>query len=100
MTFSASPLSVPVSGTVTASWANVSPATTKDWIGVYKPGTPNSAYLSWEYDNSCTKTAGNTPKASGSCPFVMPATPGTYELRLLANNGYTQLGPSVTIIVS
>ena len=41
---------------------------------------------------SCSKSPG-TSRASGSCPFTVPSTlaPGNYQLRLLANNGYTLL---------
>lgn len=91
---SVSPSSVPAGGTVTVSFSGVSNPTNKDWIGVYQPGASNSAYLGWIYDDSCTKTAGTTALSSGSCSFTMPATSGTYELRLLSNDGYTLLATS------
>ncbi len=38
----------------------------------------------------------------GACPFVIPAglSPGTYELRLLANNVFTRLATSGTFTVT
>ena len=38
--------------------------------------------------------------SSGSCSFTMPNTPGTYEFRLFANDGYTLLAKSGTVTVS
>jgi hypothetical protein len=72
----------------------------KDWIGLYTPGAANTAYLSWKYDSSCTQTAGSTAKASGSCSFTMPTTAGTFEFRLLANDGFTVIAKSGTISVA
>ena len=57
-------------------------------------GAANTAYIDWVYV-SCTTTPGNAA-ASGSCNVVVPSfvAPGTYQLRLLANNGYTSLATS------
>ena len=85
--------------TITVSWSGVTAPTTTDWIGLYVPGAANTAYLSWLYDSSCTTSAAGTARASGSCSFKLPSTAGTYQLRLLANNGYTLLAtsPSITL---
>src|SRR5262245_66251631 len=50
---------------------------------------------------SCSQSPG-AARAAGSCPFSLSSalTPGSYELRLLANNGYTQLATSGTSIMS
>ena len=66
--------------------------TADDWIGLYSPGGPDNAYLSWRYTNGA---------ASGSLPFSIPASisPGTYELRLYANNSYTRLATSGPITI-
>jgi hypothetical protein len=78
---------------VTATWSNVCAPTSKDWIGLFLPGAPNTSYLAWRY---------TTGSASGSVPLTIPASlaPGTYELRLFANNGYTRLGTSNTFAVT
>jgi Fibronectin type III domain/Right handed beta helix region len=101
-TLSASPAAVAPGASVTASWAGVTAPTVRDWIGVYVPGAANSAYntSSWRYTSSCTKTAGTTAKASGSCPIPMPSTAGTYELRLFANDGFTLIAKSPAITVN
>jgi hypothetical protein len=90
---SASPASVPRGGTVTATWSNVCSPTSRDWIGIFAPGAPNSYYVAWRY---------TTGTASGSVPLTVPSSlaPGTYELRLFANNGYLLLGKSNAFTVT
>src|SRR5262245_26329032 len=50
---------------------------------------------------SCSQSPG-AARAAGSCAFPLSSalTPGSYELRLLANNGYTQLATSGASIMS
>jgi fibronectin type 3 domain-containing protein len=90
----ASPTSVSPGSTLNATWAQIASPTALDWIGVYQPGSSNTAYLDWFYV-SCSRTSGS-PLASGSCPFIVPSSlaPGTYQLRLFANNGFTLLATS------
>ena len=89
----ASPTSLTAGGTVTATWSNVCTPTSRDWIGIFAPGAPNSYHFAWRY---------TTGTASGSVPLTIPASvaPGTYELRLFANNGYLLLGKSNTFVVT
>jgi len=51
------------------------------------PGAPNTSYVAWRY---------TTGTGSGSVPLTVPSSvaPGTYEIRLFANNGYARLGTS------
>ena len=88
------PGSVPPGGTVTATWSGIATPTPADWIGLFAQGAPDTSYVTWTYV-SCSQTPG-TARAAGSCPFVIPAAlaTGTYELRLLANNGFTRLATS------
>jgi len=90
---SASPASAPAGGSVTGTWSGICAPAGADWIGLYLPGAPNQPSLAWRY---------TTGTASGSVPFTIPATltPGTYELRLFSNNGYTRLGTSGTFAVT
>jgi len=90
---SVSPTSVSAGGFVTAPWSGICAPTGADWIGLYRPGAPDSPSLAWRY---------TTGTASGSVPFTIPATlaPGTYELRLFSNDGYTRLGTSSTLVVT
>jgi RHS repeat-associated protein len=93
-TLSASPTSVPVGGsTVTAAWSAIASPSSTDWIGIYTPGSPDQGSLAWRY---------TTGAASGSVPFTIPASLpiGTYELRLFANNGYTRLATSNSLVVT
>ena len=97
-TLSASPTTVAPGGTITATWSGITTPTARDWIGLYTPGAANTAYIHWIYV-SCSQTPG-AAQASGSCPFVVPGTvaPGTYQLRLLANDGFTASLPRVTTL--
>ena len=94
-----SPTSVAAGGAVTATWSGIVNPTAKDWIGLYTPGASNSSYQAWIYV-SCTQGAG-IPRAAGSCPFGLSSglTPGTYELRLLSNDGFTALTTSAPFTV-
>jgi len=92
-TLSVSPTSVAVGGSVTATWSGIAAPTGTDWIGLYTPGAPHSPAISWRY---------TTGTASGNVPFTIPSgiTPGTYQLRLFANNGYTLLATSANFTVT
>jgi hypothetical protein len=94
VTLAASPVAIPTGGTVTATWNGIVQPTATDWIGLYLPGSPDTSYLEWTYV-SCTTTPGS-PRASGSCPFTVPAShaPGTYQLRLFADSGLFHLASS------
>ena len=106
-TLSTSPSSVSAGGTVTATANEISRPTSTDWIGLYRQGETNDrnyVYAGtgndvWLYVWSCTKRPGTPPSAgpaNKTCPFTLPAglEPGTYELRLFSNNGYTGLATS------
>ena len=94
------PASVPAGGSVTATWSGIASPTNTDWIGLYAQGSADTAYLAWIYV-SCSHTPG-AAAAAGSCAFTIPSgvTPGTYELRLLANNGFTRLATSGALTVT
>ena len=86
VTLTASPASTPAGGTLTSAWTAIASPTSTDWIGLYQRGAAADSYFNWIYV-SCSKTPGS-PRSSGSCPFVVPASlpAGTYELRLFAND--------------
>jgi Domain of unknown function (DUF1929)/Calx-beta domain/Galactose oxidase, central domain len=89
--FTVSPVTIAAGGTVTATWSGIAAPAATDRIGLYVPGSPNSADLAWMYV-SCSQTAGS-PRASGSCPFPVPSTLGTggYELRIVRSGTLTLL---------
>ncbi|HWE80857.1 MAG TPA: hypothetical protein VG265_04355, partial [Gaiellaceae bacterium] len=97
-TLGVSTTSVPRGTSITVTWSGVASPSRNDLIGVFVPGTPNTASLSFIYDSTCTTSSKPPARASGSCSFTMPSTPGTYELRLLGGKGSTLLAtsPSVT----
>jgi hypothetical protein len=98
VTVTATPNTIRRGGTFTATWnANGSP-TSRDWLGLYLPGTSGTSHVAWMYV-SCSKTPGSA-RASGSCPFTVPSstTPGTYELRLMPNNQYMGIAKSNLIV--
>jgi hypothetical protein len=89
---SANPSTVNPGGTVTASWSGIVSPTAGDWIGLYRAGAADSAYLSYRYTGA---TAG------GSLSFSIPAalSPGMYELRLFLNYSQTHIATSGPITV-
>jgi hypothetical protein len=70
-----------------------------DWIGLYVPGAPEASYFDWIFV-SCSKVA-SVALAAGSCPFTIPnVPPGTYELRMYANNSASLLGISSAFTIT
>src|SRR5206468_1357385 len=94
------PTSIAAGGTVTAGWSGINGPSATDWVGLFVPGSPSTSFIDWIYV-SCSKTPG-VPVAAGSCPFVVPSNvpAGTYELRLLANNGFAVLAISNALMVT
>ncbi|NUR29940.1 MAG: hypothetical protein HOV83_29500 [Catenulispora sp.] len=93
----------PTLTTTTPTVANGSPITfsyttpaatnsTKNWIGVYKPGdTPGAqASTAWQY----------TPGTSGSATFTANYGAGTYKVYYFYNDGYTVLAGPLAITLS
>jgi len=97
---SVNPTTVAGGGSTTATFSNVSSPQTGDWLGLYRSGDPDIAYLNYEWTSSCTKTIGSTPATAGACPFIMPITSGTFELRLFRAASFTRLATSQPITVN
>ena len=98
-TLTETPATIARGGSVTASWSGIAAPTARDWIGLYLPSAANTSFANWIYV-SCSTTPGSA-RASGSCPFSVPTTtaPGTYQLRLLANDGFAVLATSNSFTV-
>src|SRR5205823_2643780 len=63
-----------------------------DWIGLFKQGDPDTAYVSWGYTYSHA--------ASGAVTLTGPfLNPGLYELRYFLIDGWEKVGTSAQIIV-
>ena len=75
------------------------PGSRYDWVGAYRIGSPDVAALTWAYLNGL-----QIPPASaiwdGTVPLWAPAEPGTYEVRLFADNGYTKVATSNVFTVT
>ena len=93
-TLSASPTSVFVNSTVTATWSGISAPSASDWLGLFTPGAASNGF-------NLYSSVGTNGAASGSVPFPLPgsARPGTYELRLFSNGTYTLLATSNSFTV-
>ena len=83
------PTTVSAGGSVSATWTQLASPTSRDWLGLYVPGSPSTSYLALLYVN-CTSTP-TVAVPAGSCPFTIPfgLTPGTYELRINWDNGFS-----------
>ena len=84
---------------VSATWSGMVGPTATDWIGLYAAGASSSSILSWVYV-SCLQSA-TVAQAAGTCPVFVPAhlLNGIYELRFLANDGFSVLATSNPISV-
>jgi hypothetical protein len=81
----------PPSGVVTVSWSVPTGQASNDWIGLFQTGTPNTAYLTFQFTNGAP---------AGNFTFTAPAQPGQYEFRYLLQNGYVSEAKSGTFTVS
>ncbi|MBI3457071.1 MAG: DUF11 domain-containing protein, partial [Candidatus Rokubacteria bacterium] len=83
-----SPTTVAPGDSVTATWSGIVTPSATDWLGLFTPGAADTASL--------TARQYTTGAAGGSLPFPIPASlaPGTYELRLFANDTLTRLAVS------
>jgi hypothetical protein len=89
---SATPTTVNTNSPITVSWTAPSGQTTpQDWVAIYLQGATNQSYNDWKYTGGAT---------SGSLSLTTPATAGTYEVRYLTNNSFTDVARSNPITVT
>ena len=84
---SVTPLSTTVDGgaPITFTTANAA-GYAGDWVGLYNTNAPDGNYLAWQFLNGATiPPAVALPTAL--LHFTAPNTPGTYNVRLFANDG-------------
>jgi hypothetical protein len=86
-TLTASPSDLAAGGQLAVTWADVSPAASSDWIGLYQPGAAASSSLGGFYDDSCGASSNGSTVASGSCGYAVAQAGGVYELRLYSQPG-------------
>jgi len=72
------------------------PGNRTDWVVLAKVGTGVSSYLDWKY-LSGSRSLPPTGLTSAVLTFAVPTTPGNYEFRFLANNGYNLLATSPVV---
>ena len=89
----ASPTAVARAASLTVTWSGIPHPTSTDWVALYAVGGSDSEVAAWRY------TSGT---AGGSVAFTVPwdTPPGSYEVRLLANNSYTRLATSGVVTVT
>lgn len=75
------------------------PANPTDWVGLFATTDGDTSFRGWAYLNGL-KVAPAAGESSATLQLVAPTIPGTYELRLFSNNGYTRLATSSAITVS
>src|SRR5262249_1641852 len=90
-TLTASPLVAPPGGQVTVTLANGLGGAT-DWLALAPSGAPSTSYIVWRYVGSGVRATTWT--------VTMPPTPGSYEFRLFAADGYTLIAFSPRITVA
>jgi|GEM_PF-2192578 len=61
------------------------------WVGLFKAGAADSAYLAYQYINT---------SKSGTLNFTAPIESGTYEFRIFKDNGFVRLATSSQFTVA
>ena len=69
------------------------PGNTTDWVGLAQSSSLDTSYVSWQYLNGA-ESLPSQPLADAPLTFTLPATAGSYEFRLFANNGFGRLATS------
>jgi len=88
---SVTPTTVPVGGPLRVSWTRPDGRSFFDWIGLFRVGDSNLAYLDYQYTDG---------GASGTQTWVAPAQPGQYEFRYLPDDGYVDVARSEPVTVA
>jgi hypothetical protein len=86
-----SPTTVAAGGSLSVSFTAPAGSSAQDWIGMYKVGDPDTAYIDDKYTGGA---------ASGTLTFRAPVVAGTYEFRYLLNNTYTVKATSNSVSVT
>ena len=87
----ATPATVNAGANITVNWTAPAGHSLADWVGLYRTGTADTAFLSYQYLSAAN---------SGTMNFAAPVTPGGYEFRCFLNNGFTRVVTSNAINVS
>jgi hypothetical protein len=87
------PATVTTGGNMTVAVAN-GPGSPTDWVAIYSASVPDNTPNGWVgnddlYLNGSETTPPTTGLKSATLTFPVPSTPGAYQARFYANNGYT-----------
>jgi hypothetical protein len=81
--------------------AFVPAASARDWVGLFQPGASAMAYYAWFYTSTCGSIAGSQAVVYSSCDINLPLlSPGSYELRLYADDTYAPILASSPIQIT
>jgi hypothetical protein len=86
---SVTPTTVPSGGQLRVTWTR-SGRGFDDWIGLFRVGDSNMAYLGYQYTDG---------GAAGTQTWIAPAVPGQYEFRYLPEDGYADVARSGPVTV-
>src|SRR5262245_50957755 len=77
-TINVSSLTITVSG---------GPGNPRDWIGIFKAGDPNSAFVTWAYVATGSTRVAPKGATSGTVTLPIPGGVGNYDVRFLTASG-------------
>lgn len=95
-----SPTVVQTGSTATISWGNIPNPTGLDWVRIFNKANNQAGY--WIFVTTCSQRRGTADdaKASGSCSFPLPISPGNYGFKLYPNNTNQAIATSNTVAVN
>jgi cysteine-rich secretory family protein len=85
---------------VSVQWRGIASPDSTDWIGLYRPGDANTAYIAWQYVGCAEVPLDARPL--GSCNVVIPPglASGGYEFRIFRSNTYQPLTTPVPMQIT
>jgi hypothetical protein len=87
------PATIAATRTLTVTWQGIAAPMPTDWVVLVPLNAPDTSYVAWSY---------TTGAATGTLGLSVPATvpPGSYELRLLAQNTFQRLAVSNVVTIT
>jgi hypothetical protein len=74
------------------------PGSQRDWLGLALSSDPNNRFIQWKYLSN-TQSPPPSGIRTATVTFDMPSSPGTYQFRFFANDGFTRLAQSADVRV-
>ena len=100
VSLSVNPTTAAAGSEVNVQWRGIDSPTNTDWIGLFRPGDPDTAWVTWQYVG-CSQTPLDA-RPLGSCNLLLPQrlAAATYEVRLFSADSYRALAPPLAVRVS